>query len=280
MSQDSTLLHTGWPMWVMLVLVTGIAALFAQRFLLLPARQILTAVLRALAQMLVVALAISQLSRSWWLTVLFLLLMFVVAALTSTRRIGALAWWGPGIAIAAGVLPVVGVMLAFGVLPLFSLALVALVGQLIGGAMSATSLAGRRIRQELKQRHGEVEAALALGLPPAQARSLVGRPVAAEALFPGLDQTRTVTLPGAFVGLVLGGASPVDAGLVQLIVLINLLAVQAVAVTVVAVLVERGTADRPERTPGAKRAAAAQEDRPVSAAAQQASPRGARASSR
>lgn len=47
MSQHSTLLHTGWPMWVMLVLVTGIAALFAQRFLLLPARQILTAVLRA-----------------------------------------------------------------------------------------------------------------------------------------------------------------------------------------------------------------------------------------
>ena len=91
MSQDSTLLHTGWPMWVMLVLVTGIAALFAQRLPLLPARQILTAVLRALAQMLVVALAISQLSRSWWLTVLFLLLMFVVAALTSTRRIGALA---------------------------------------------------------------------------------------------------------------------------------------------------------------------------------------------
>ncbi|GAA0201134.1 hypothetical protein [Glutamicibacter creatinolyticus] len=71
-----------------------------------------------------------------------------------------------------------------------------------------------------------------------------------------------------------------DAGLVQLIVLINLLAVQAVAVTVVAVLVERATADRPERTPGAKRAVAAQEDRPVSAAAQPASPRGARASSR
>lgn len=71
-----------------------------------------------------------------------------------------------------------------------------------------------------------------------------------------------------------------DAGLVQLIVLINLLAVQAVAVTVVAVLVERGTADRPERTPGAKRPVAAHEDRPVPAAAQPASPRGARASSR
>lgn len=71
-----------------------------------------------------------------------------------------------------------------------------------------------------------------------------------------------------------------DAGLVQLIVLINLLAVQAVAVTVVAVLVERATADRPERTPGAKRPVAAHEDRPVPAAAQPTSPRGARASSR
>ena len=209
--------------------------------------------------------------------------MFVVSASTSTRRIGALAWWAPGIAIAAGVLPVVGVMLAFGVLPFSSLALVAVVGQLIGGAMSATSLAGRRIRQELKQRHGEVEAALALGLPPAQARSLVRRPVAAEALFPGLDQTRTVgtvTLPGAFVGLVLGGASPLDAGLVQLIVLINLLAVQAVAVTVVAVLVMRGAADRTDRTPAAMRSVAVHEDQTAAAAAQLPFPRWDRASSR
>jgi putative ABC transport system permease protein len=62
------------------------------------------------------------------------------------------------------------------------------------------------------------------------ARALVARPVAHEALLPALDQTRTVgtvTLPGAFVGLVLGGASLLDAGLVRLVVLVSLLAAEA-----------------------------------------------------
>ncbi|NUK04499.1 ABC transporter permease, partial [Streptomyces lunaelactis] len=66
---------------------------------------------------------------------------------------------------------------------------------------------------------------------------------AADALLPGLDQTRTVglvTLPGAFVGMLLGGASPALAGAVQLFVLVALMAVQAVAVSLVLELVARG----------------------------------------
>lgn len=250
MGTDSTLLHTGWPMWVMLALSAVAAALIARRYLQLPASRILSAALRALLQLILVALLISQVSRSWWLTGLFLTLMVSVAIWTSTRRIATIAWWAPASAILAGVLPVILAMFVFGVLPFNPLALVAVLGQLIGGAMSATSLAGRRMNQELDQRHGEVEAALAIGLLPAQARNLVSRPVAAEALYPGLDQARTVgtvTLPGAFVGLVLGGAAPLDAGLVQLIVLINLVVVQTISITVLASLVERGHAVRPAK---------------------------------
>ncbi|MGH8826491.1 MAG: ABC transporter permease, partial [Jiangellaceae bacterium] len=54
--------------------------------------------------------------------------------------------------------------------------------------------------------------------------------------------TRTVglvTLPGAFVGMLLGGASPVDAGAVQLFVLVALLAVESIAVLVTIELVAR-----------------------------------------
>lgn len=235
-------------MWVLLGITILAGAFVAKRYLLLSAGTIFFAAIRALLQMLLVALLISQVARSWPLTVVFLVLMFLVATFTSGRRIEQLQWWAPSLAISAGVLPVVVLLFAFGVLPFDPLAVVAVVGQLIGGAMSATSLSGRRVKQELQQRHGEVEAALSLGMLPVQARNLVARPVAAEALFPGLDQTRTVgtvTLPGAFVGLVLGGASPWDAGLVQLIVLINLIAVQAVAITVMTTLLERGVSRAP-----------------------------------
>jgi putative ABC transport system permease protein len=69
------------------------------------------------------------------------------------------------------------------------------------------------------------------------------RPAAATALVPPLDQTRTVglvTLPGAFVGVLLGGGSPLEAGAAQLLVLVGLLGTQVVAVWTVVELVARG----------------------------------------
>jgi putative ABC transport system permease protein len=53
-----------------------------------------------------------------------------------------------------------------------------------------------------------------------------------------------VTLPGAMVGMLLGGASPLLAGAVQLFVLVALLAVQAVSLAVVLELVALGRLTR------------------------------------
>lgn len=114
--------------------------------------------------------------------------------------------------------------------------------------MSTVTLSGRRIRDEMVLRHGEVEAAAALGFEWPAARMLVGRPVAGEAILPTLDQTRTaglVTLPGAFVGMILGGAAPLDAGLIQLLVLISLLLVNASTAAATLWLSCRGAWTRP-----------------------------------
>ena len=50
-----------------------------------------------------------------------------------------------------------------------------------------------------------------------------------EALIPGLDQVRTagvVTLPGAFIGVLLGGGSPAQAAAAQVLVLMGIMAAQ------------------------------------------------------
>jgi putative ABC transport system permease protein len=123
---------------------------------------------------------------------------------------------------------------------------VPIVGILVGGAMTATTLAGRRTLDGLRNRRGEVEAALSLGLPDRDARLLIIRNDAALALLPGLDQTRTVGLvtpPGAFVGMLLGGATPLQAAAVQLLVLAALLLVQAVATASTLELVARSAFD-------------------------------------
>ena len=102
----------------------------------------------------------------------------------------------------------------------------------------------KRARGAPRPRHGGYEAALSIGLLPRDAALLVARDDAALALVPGLDQTRTVglvTLPGAFVGMLLGGASPLQAAAVQLVVLVALLLVQSIAVYVTVELVARGS---------------------------------------
>jgi putative ABC transport system permease protein len=99
------------------------------------------------------------------------------------------------------------------------------------------------MREELTARRGEVEAALSLGIPSRDAVLLIARDSAATALVPPLDQTRTVglvTLPGAFVGVLLGGGSTLQAGAAQLLVLVGLLVTGVVAVWIVAELVARG----------------------------------------
>ncbi|MGW4896994.1 ABC transporter permease [Kitasatospora sp. NPDC004240] len=207
-------------------------------------RAVLRAGLRAVVQLAAVALVIAWVAGSIWTSALFVLVMFAVAVRTAGRRITPGPGWRWAAApIGAGVLPVLALLLAVGLLPPQGLSLIPVAGILIGGGLTATSLSGRRTLDELRQRHGEVEAALALGMEPRDARLEICRTAAATSLVPALDQTRTVglvTLPGAFVGMLLGGATPVQAGAVQLFVLVGLLAVQAVAIVVVLELVGRG----------------------------------------
>ncbi|GAA3847705.1 hypothetical protein GCM10022243_12280 [Saccharothrix violaceirubra] len=72
-------------------------------------------------------------------------------------------------------------------------------------------------------------------------------PMAGITLVPASDQTRTVglvTLPGAFVGMPLGGSPVWQAGVLQLVVLLALLVVEGVAIVVVVELVASGLVRR------------------------------------
>jgi putative ABC transport system permease protein len=207
-----------------------------------------SAAVRAAIQLGLVALLIVAVVRSVWWTALFVLVMFAVAVATSARRIASVRTaWRTAAAIGCGVAPVLGLLLSTGVVPAKPIVLIPIAGILIGGGMTGTSLAGRRALDELWARRGEYEAALALGFMPRLAALEISRPTAGQALVPALDQTRTVglvTLPGAFVGVMLGGGSPVQAAVIQVLVLVAQLTVQCLAVLVTLELVARGLITR------------------------------------
>ncbi|MGH3762863.1 ABC transporter permease [Actinophytocola sp.] len=239
---DGQIIVVGWPLAGVLVLLTVVGALVVRLGRLDGWRPVVTAATRATVQLGTVSLLIAAVLASGWLTAGFVLLMYGIAAVTSAGRItrgggraAVRALPGPAMSIAAGVGPVLALLVGTGIVPARPVAIIPIAGILIGGAMTATSLAGRRARDELRARRGEYEAALALGLFNRDAALLITRPTANQALVPVLDQTRTVglvTLPGAFVGVLLGGGDPIQAGVTQLVVLVSLLAIEAVAVLV------------------------------------------------
>jgi putative ABC transport system permease protein len=239
----------GWGLGAALLLLVVVAVLVAGFGGLGVGRATALAAARAAVQLAAVSAVIVAVVGSLWLSAAFVLVMLVVAAATSARRMTPQrsGWWAL-LPVAAGSAPVVVVVLVTGAVPLTGIALVPVCGIVIGGAMVATSLAGRRALDELASRRGEYEAALSLGFLDRDAALEIARPSAAQALVPALDQTRTVglvTLPGAFVGVLIGSGDAVQAGAAQLLVLIGLLAAEAIAVLITVELVARGRIRRP-----------------------------------
>lgn len=208
---------------------------------------IVTAALRAIVQLAAVGAVVGVALQHTFGAIAFVLLMFVVATFTSSRRLHSTAvipgqWMYCGIAIGLGALTVLLLLIVPGVVPRNPATILPMGGIIIGGAMTATTLAGRRMLSEYGTRFGEFEAGLSIGLLPPDAFKLVVGPVAGDALLPALDQTRTVglvSLPGAFVGMVLGGASPTKAAALQLVVLIGLVAAEAIAILAITELLAR-----------------------------------------
>lgn len=231
-----------WRLAVVLVLLVVVAVVASVLGQLGTEREQVVAAVRAVVQLGLVSLVITAALRSLWLSLGFVLLMFVVATVTSTGRIGTPRTQMPwvGLAIACGVVPVLGLVFSSGVVPFNGPGIIPIAGIVVGNMMTAATLTGRRAYDELAGHFGTYEAALAIGMTSPEAAFEVVRPTAREALTPGLDQTRTVglvTLPGAFIGVLLGGGTPLEAGAAQILVLMGLMAGQAITSAVLLRLV-------------------------------------------
>ena len=210
-------------------------------------RTIVWAATRAIVQLLAVGAALgivldedAPLAWSWvWVALMILVATDVVRRrapeIPDLTRLALVA-----ITVSTGV--TLGIVFGLGVFPLESRAVVPLAGLTIGNTIGGTVLAARRVLEELRDKRAEVEARLALGQPSTEA----GRPYLAAALrtalIPQIERTKVVglvALPGAMTGLILAGVDPLDAVLVQAVVMFLVLGAEATTVTVVGLGVVR-----------------------------------------
>ncbi len=222
-------------------LLVAVAILLSWRQGLQVEASIAWAAVRALAQLLLIGAALgliidpdTPIVWSW----VWVVLMVAFAGVTVQRR----AREVPSIlgialaAFAAASVVTLGVLFGLGVFPVEGRTVVPLAGMMVGNSMTATVLVGRRIVDELRDKRPEVEVLLALGWPAgAAARRYVAGAVR-TALIPQIETTKAVGivfLPGAMTGLILAGVDPVDAVLVQIVVMYLVLGSVATTTAVV-----------------------------------------------
>lgn len=140
------------------------------------------------------------------------------------------------LAFAATALISLGVVFGLGVFPTQGRTIVPLAGMMIGNAMNTTVIAARRAVEELRDKRVEVEARLALGHPSRTAARPYLASALRTALIPQIETTKAVGLvflPGAMTGLILAGVHPIDAVLVQAVVMFLVLGAAATNTTVI-----------------------------------------------
>lgn len=235
------------PMVAKVVAAAGFAAiavLLSLRFRLALARELGVAALRAGAQLAAVGAVIALVFSYEVLSFAFVAVMLATAGLTAGSRVKGIprARLRALISIALPALGATGALLLVGAFDFTARSAVPTAGILIGGALAATTLTGRRLLESLVDEVGEIEARLCLGDDARTALAPAVRRAVTSGLIPVIDQTRSVglvTLPGTFVGLILGGASPAEAAATQLVVLLALLAVELTAGMLLAELTQR-----------------------------------------
>ena len=213
----------GWSGLALSLLLVGVAVGLSLWQGLRLERDMLWATGRALVQLLAVGYLLvfiidddTPVAWAWvWVVV-----MLGVAAVTVRRRAPEV----PGItqltlvATSGSALLSLFVVFGLGIYPVVGRTVVPIAGMMIGNSIGSIVVASRRILAELADRRDEVEARLALGQPWQQASKPFVRSALRTALTSQIESTKAVGLvflPGAMTGLILAGADPADAVLVQ-----------------------------------------------------------------
>ncbi len=204
-------------------------------------RRLIVAALRAAVQLVAVGLifrVVFESDRAMALSVVWVLVMLGVGATVVHNRAGALPRVGMWAVLAMGLATAIAdaVVFGLGVLPTDPVTLVVTSGITIGNTVPAAALAANRLVGALTENRGQIEALLALGFDAGGTVRQTLPELVGGALIPQIERTRGVgliALPGAMTGLLLAGTAPLDAVLIQLIVMYLILG--SVAVTVVVV---------------------------------------------
>lgn len=206
-------------------------------------RQLLVASARAAVQLLAVGLILGTIvsaDEALVLAWLWVGVMVVITSVVARRRAPDLPGAAPvaAVAVFATVAACLLIVFGLGIIEYRPINLIVIAGITIGNTLPSLVLGAKQVTAAATDQRGQIEALMASGMTVAQIIRNAGAPIARTAMVPQIERTNVVgliALPGAMTGLLLGGVDPVDAVLVQLVVMYLVLgAVSLSVITTVA----------------------------------------------
>jgi putative ABC transport system permease protein len=197
-------------------------------------KQMLVAVIRAFIQLTLIGYALTYVFDvdSPFVIILIISIMVTIAGFTSGKRAVGVPHARPVAlaSIALGASLTLGLLVGLHVFEFTAQQIIPISGMVIGNSMNVCSLVMKRIKEEINGRSLEIEAALALGATRRQATNRYLKTALQSGMLPIVDSTKTVgliQLPGAMTGMILAGASPLEAVQLQIIVMYMLIGAAA-----------------------------------------------------
>ncbi|XP_022744293.1 protein ALUMINUM SENSITIVE 3-like [Durio zibethinus] len=199
-------------------------------------KEMIYSILRAFLQLSVIGFILQFIfnqKNSGWI-VLAYLFMVSVAGYTACQRAKHVprGKYVAGVSILAGTAVTMFVLVVLNVFPFTPRYIIPVAGMMVGNAMTVTGVTMKGLRDDIKIQMNLVETALALGATPRQATLEQVKRALVIALSPVLDNAKTVgliSLPGAMTGLIMGGASPLEAIQLQIVVMNMLIGASTVS---------------------------------------------------
>ncbi|KAK3012955.1 hypothetical protein RJ639_008992 [Escallonia herrerae] len=200
------------------------------------AGEMVYSILRAFVQLSVIGFVLQFIfnqQNSGWILLAYLF-MVSVAGYTAGQRAKHVprGKYVAGASILAGTAVTMLLLVLLKVFPFTPRYIIPVAGMMVGNAMTVTGVTMKRLRDDIKIQMGLVETALALGATPRQATLQQVKRALVISLSPVLDNAKTVgliSLPGAMTGLIMGGASPIEAIQLQIVVMNMLIGASTVS---------------------------------------------------
>ena len=198
-------------------------------------KEIFVVSLRAVLQLLLIALVLLPVFSSHWsIQVLLVMVILVMGAIVAGERgkgipkafLIALSAMVPGYGI------IMGIFVVTRSLELMPNIIIPISGMLIGNASRTISLCYHKTKSDFITYQSAIEALMLDGAEYSQALRLPSQITLKNALVPRIDALKTlgiVHIPGAMAGMMIAGASPLESAGYQILIFFGIVSISAIA---------------------------------------------------